>query len=63
MCKPYREDEYSFEKNLEKAILQQIKAVSDGAQFDVSPIQDTLDAYTWTGIFKKVREAYLSCLI
>jgi glycosyltransferase involved in cell wall biosynthesis len=60
---PYREDEQLFEKNLEKAIRQQMNAVSKGGQFDLSPIQDKLEAYTWTGIFKKVREAYLSCFI
>ena len=60
---PYREDERSFEQNLEKAIQQQINAASKCAQIDLSPIQDKLDAYTWTGIFKKVREAYLACLI
>jgi len=60
---PYREDEYSFEQNLKKAIQQQINAVSKCAQIYLSPIQDKLDAYTWTGIFKKVREAYLTCLI
>jgi hypothetical protein len=40
-----------------------INAVSKCAQIDLAAIQDKLDAYTWTGIFKKVREAYLSCLI
>jgi len=59
---PYREDEYSFEQNLKKAIQQQINAVSKCAQIDFSPIQDKLDSYTWTGIFRKVREAYLTCL-
>ena len=60
---PYREDEQLFEKNLAKAIRQQMNAVSKGGQIDFSAIQDKLEAYTWTGIFKKVREAYLSCLI
>ena len=60
---PYREDEYSFEQNLKKAIQQQINAASKCAQIDLSPIQDKLDAYAWKGIFKKVREAYLTCLI
>ena len=59
---PYREDEYSFEQNLKKAIQQQIDAASKSAQIDLSTIQGKLDAYTWTGIFKKVREAYLACL-
>lgn len=60
---PYQEDEYSFEQNLKKAIQQQINAASKCAQIDLSPIQAKLDSYTWAGIFKKVREAYLSCLI
>ena len=60
---PYREDEQLYEKNLEKAIRQQMNAVSKGGQFDLSPIQGKLEAYTWTGIFKKVREVYLSCLV
>jgi alpha-maltose-1-phosphate synthase len=60
---PYREDEYAFEQNLKQAIRQQIYAASRCAQIDLSPIQDKLDSYTWTGIFKKVREVYLRCLI
>ncbi len=60
---PYREDEYAFEQNLKQAIRQQIYAASRCAQIDLSPIQDKLDSYTWTGIFKKVREAYLTCFI
>ena len=59
---PYREDEHSFEQNLKKAIQQQIDAASKCAQIDLSPIQDKLDAYTWAGIFKKVKEAYQTCL-
>ena len=59
---PYREDEYCFEQNLKKAIQQQINAASKCAQIDLSPIQNKLDSYTWAGIFKKVRESYLSCL-
>ncbi|MFC1895846.1 glycosyltransferase family 4 protein [Thermodesulfobacteriota bacterium] len=59
---PYREDESSFETNLTKAIQQQIDAASKCAQIDLSPIQDKLNSYTWTGIFTKVREAYLKCL-
>jgi glycosyltransferase involved in cell wall biosynthesis len=59
---PYREDEHSFEQNLKKAIQQQINAAARCTQFDLSPIQDKLDAYTWTGVFKKVREAYLTAI-
>jgi glycosyltransferase involved in cell wall biosynthesis len=59
---PYREDEYAFEQNLKKALQQQIDAASSCAQFDLSPIQDKLDAYTWTGVFRKVREAYLTAI-
>ena len=60
---PYQEDEYSFEQNLKKAIQQQINAVSKCAQINLSPIQDKLDSYTRTGVFRKVREAYLTYLI
>jgi hypothetical protein len=59
---PYREDEYSFEQNLKKAIQQQISAASKCAQIDLSTIQEKLDSYTWTGLFEKVRETYMSCL-
>jgi glycosyltransferase involved in cell wall biosynthesis len=59
---PYREDEYAFEQNLKKAIQQQIYAASRCAQIDLSPIQDKLDAYTWKGVFKKAREAYLTAI-
>ena len=59
---PYQEDESSFEQNLQKAIQQQINAAYHCRQIEMSLIQDKLDAYTWTGVFKKVREAYLKCL-
>jgi len=58
---PYREDENLFEQNLKNAIQQQIYAAFECPQIDLSPIQDKIDSYTWTGIFKKVREVYLSC--
>jgi hypothetical protein len=56
---PYPEDECKFEHHLKEAIQQQIMAASKCAQIDLSPIQDKLDAYTWTGIFKKVKTVYL----
>jgi glycosyltransferase involved in cell wall biosynthesis len=59
---PYTEDEYFFEQNLKRAIQQQIDAAASGTPIDLSPIQDKLDAYAWTGIFQKVKEAYLTCL-
>ncbi len=42
---PYREDGYSFEQNLIKAIQQQISAASKCAQIDLSTIQEKLDSY------------------
>ena len=60
---PYQEDEQLFENNIKNSIQQQIDAVAKAGQIDWSPIQDKLEAYTWTGIFNKVREVYLSCLI
>lgn len=59
---PYQEDEPLFEQNLQKSIQQQISAAYNFGQIDLSPIQDKLDSYTWAGVFKKVREAYLKCL-
>jgi len=60
---PYQEDEYLFEQNLKKAIQQQIIAASKCSQIDLSPIQDKLTAYTWTSIFKRVSQSYLTCLV
>lgn len=59
---PYQEDELAFEQNLQKSLQQQINRAYHCGQIDISLIQDKLDSYTWTGIFKKVREAYLKCL-
>jgi len=59
---PYREDENSFEQNLKNAIQQQIDAASECPQIDLSPVQDKIDSFTWTGVFKKVRKAYTSAL-
>ena len=59
---PYQEDESVFEQNLKKGIEQQINAASKCPQINLSPVQAKLDAYTWTGIFKKVRGTYLKCL-
>jgi glycosyltransferase involved in cell wall biosynthesis len=58
---PYEEDEFLFEQRLGKGLQLQIDAASGCSQIDLSPIQDILDAYTWTGIFKKVKEVYLKC--
>ena len=59
---PYQEDEHLFEQDLKNAIQQQINATHNYEQIDLSPIQDTLNSYTWTGVFKKVKEVYLKCL-
>ena len=55
---PYQEDEFAFVQNLQKSLQQQINSAYHCGQIDISLIQDKLDSYTWTGIFKKVREAY-----
>ena len=59
---PYSEDEMLFEQQLGEALKQQIDAAVSSAKIDLSPIQDTLDAYTWTGIFNKVKQVYMKCL-
>ncbi len=61
MDQPYQEDESAFEENLKEAIQQQINAVSRTPNIDLSPIQDKLDAYTWTGVFQRVKEVYWRC--
>ena len=60
--KPYSEDEMLFEQQLGAALKQQIETAVSSAKIDLSPIQDTLDAYTWTGIFNKVKQVYMKCL-
>ena len=59
---PYAEDEMLFEQQLGGALQQQINAAAGSAGIDLAPVQDTLDAYTWTGIFKKVKQVYRQCL-
>lgn len=59
---PYSEDEMLFEQRMGEALKQQIEAAVSSARIDLSPIQDTLDAYTWTGIFNRVKKVYLKCL-
>jgi glycosyltransferase involved in cell wall biosynthesis len=59
---PYSEDEMLFEQQLGEALKQQIDSAVSFANIDFSPIQDTLDAYTWTGIFNKVKQVYMKCL-
>jgi len=59
---PYQEDEYAFEQDLKDAIQRQIDAVYNYEEIDLSPIRDTLNAYTWGGIFQKVSEIYRMCL-
>ena len=59
---PYSEDEMLFEQQLGEALKQQIDAAVSSAKIDLSPIQDILDAYTWTGIFNKVKQVYIKCL-
>ena len=60
---PFPQDESLFEQNLKDAIQRQIKAASGYGQIDLTPVQDKLDAFTWSGVFKKIRDAYLACLI
>lgn len=59
---PYQEDEYTFEQDLKKAVLDQINGVLNSEQIDLSQIQDRIDSYTWAGIFKKVQEVYMKCI-
>ena len=58
---PYKEDEYLFEQNLKNAIQQQLNAATKCVLIDLAPIKDKLQSYTWAGVFKKVKKAYLKC--
>ena len=56
---PFQQDEELFEQNLKDALQQQIVAAAKHPQIDLAPIRTKLDAYTWSGIFKQVRDVYL----
>lgn len=58
---PHREDENAFEQNLARALKQQMNAAVRYPQIDLASIQDKIDAFTWAGVFTKVRDAYLKC--
>jgi len=57
---PFKEDEAKFEQDLKDAIQQQINAVKENPQIDISTIQNRIDSYTWAGIFEKVRKIYMN---
>lgn len=59
---PYEEDETIFENDLQKSMQLQMDAAHQGRRINMSLIQDKLNAYTWKGVFEKVRSAYHSCL-
>jgi hypothetical protein len=52
---PFEEDENVFEKNLAHALQKQIRAAIQQPQIDLSPIQDKMAFFSWTGVFKKVQ--------
>ena len=54
----YKEDEKRYEQDLKEVIQQQIHAVKDNPQIDLSSIQSKIDSFTWTGVFTKVRKVY-----
>lgn len=62
MDQPYAEDEKLFEQNLANAVLHQVNAAFNCPQIDLSPVQDKLDSFTWTGVFKKIQDVYFKCL-
>ena len=41
--------------------VQAMMREANACGYDNFLVQDKLEAYTWAGIFKKVRETYLSC--
>jgi glycosyltransferase involved in cell wall biosynthesis len=55
---PYHEDENLFQQNLVHALQTQIYAAHQRPEIDLSPIQDKLTLFSWTGAFKKVQDVY-----
>jgi hypothetical protein len=55
---PYSEDENMFEENLAHALQTQIYAAYRRPEIDLSPIQDKIASYSWTGAFRKVQDIY-----
>ncbi len=60
--KPFKEDEARFERNLLKAIRQQIEAVIIEPQIDYSQIEDQIAAYSWSSIFRRIEPVYWQVL-
>ena len=56
--RPIAADEGRFEKDLKKALQRQIRAASQHPQIDLSAIADRIAAFSWNGIFEKVRDVY-----
>lgn len=56
--KPLKADEGRFEADLKRALHRQINAVKRQPRIDLSGIADTLDAFSWSGIFRKVQGVY-----
>jgi len=59
---PYKEDSYTFEKNLKEALQEQIMASLESPQIDLTLVIDIINSFTWKGIFKLVKKAYISSL-
>ena len=60
--KPFKEDESRFERNLLKAIRQQIEAVVIEPQIDYSQIEEQIAAYSWDSIFRRIEPVYTEVL-
>ncbi|CAB5089810.1 Glycosyl transferase [Olavius algarvensis associated proteobacterium Delta 3] len=58
MDQPYPEDLAAFEQDLARALDIQIAGALRHPQIDLAPIEDTLAAFTWSGIFAKVQQVY-----
>lgn len=62
MDQPYPEDLAAFEQNLARALEIQITEATKRPRIDISPIEDTLAAFTWQGIFARVQKVYFKVL-
>ena len=57
--KPYPEDLPAFERELARALDQQMAAVIRQPQLDLRAIQGQLAAFTWRGIFARIEKIYV----
>ena len=59
---PYPEDKDKFARDLRSALQHQLNLAVIKPKIDLSPIQETLDRFTWSSIFEKINTT-IQCLL